>query len=109
MLPLSWGVAYAQVTSADYHLIGVIREIPTDSAVISDLNDGSTITSHEIVFEITKSSPPLWGGSILRVRYQGGIPAIGAHPISLGDTISFTLKKGRDPIDIEWRDIDAHM
>jgi len=106
---LSWSTAHAQVTSTDYHLVGVIREIPTGSAVISDFNDGSTITSHEIVFEITKSSPPLWGGSVLRVRYQGGIPTIGAHTISPGDTISFTLKKGRDPIDVEWQDIDAHM
>ena len=108
-LLLSWSSAYAQVTSTDYHLVGVIREIPTGSAVISDLNDGSTIISHEIIFEITKSSPPLWGGSVLRVRYQGGIPTIGAHKVSPGDVISFTLKNGRDPIDIEWQDIDPHM
>jgi len=102
-------LAYGQVASIDYHLVGVVREIPTDHAVVSDFSDGSSITWHEIVFEIAKSNPPLWVGSVLRVRYKGSIPVIGKHTISPGDTVSFTLKKGRDPSGIEWQDSDAHM
>src|SRR5262249_17427129 len=99
------GGADAQVTPTDYQLLGLVREMPTNHSVVADFSDGSSITWHEIVLEITKSDPPLWGGSTLRVRYRG-TPAIGAHTISPGDTFSFTLKRGRDPGNIEWQDID---